>query len=55
VRRGVVIRTVINNMTFDGVTIDPMRMQRHGERAWTTSLATSRYGRSWRSGLPMRL
>src|SRR6195952_745407 len=25
-RRGVVIRTVINNMTFDGATTDPMQM-----------------------------
>lgn len=25
-RRGVIVRTVINNMTFDGATIDPMQM-----------------------------
>jgi putative DNA-invertase from lambdoid prophage Rac len=26
IRRGVVIRTIINNMTFDGTTTDPMQM-----------------------------
>ncbi|WP_043623620.1 recombinase family protein [Ensifer sp. ZNC0028] len=26
IRRGVVIRTIINNMTFDGATTDPMQM-----------------------------